>query len=146
MFSLQQGDELVFQISSIEQDLMSSHASLETTGILTPPKRKRKKSLLYSNHDHQQEDKYGGSSTCTTTGSNGNKEKIKMTAHRDVERLRRKEMAELYASLRSLLPLEYVKVRKLVPSFSPLLSLSSSEKIRPSPNPAQDLVLPGNRP
>lgn len=114
MFSLQQGDELVFQISSIEQDLISSHASLETTGILTPPKRKRKKSLLYSNHDHQQEDKYGGSSTCTTTGSNGNKEKIKMTAHRDAERLRRKEMAELYASLRSSLPLEYVKGKRSI--------------------------------
>ncbi|XP_058205691.1 transcription factor bHLH36-like [Rhododendron vialii] len=114
MFSLQQGDDLAFQISSIEQDLISSHASLETTGILTPPKRKRKKSLLYSNHDHQKEDKYGGSSTCTTTGSNGNKEKIKMTAHRDVERLRRKEMAELYASLRSLLPLEYVKGKRSI--------------------------------
>jgi len=95
MFSLQQSDELVFQISSIEQDLISSHASLDTTGLLsTPPagKRKRKKLL---------QDKHG---SCTTT----------TITHRDVERQRRQEMAKLYASLRTLLPHEYVKGKRSI--------------------------------
>ncbi|XP_058205690.1 transcription factor bHLH120-like [Rhododendron vialii] len=100
MFSLQHGDELVFQISKIEQDLISARASLDSTHLISTPqagKKKRKKS--YSN---PQKDKY-----------ENNNEK-KMIAHRDVERQRRQEMAKLYASLRSLLPAEYVKGKRSV--------------------------------
>lgn len=111
MFPLQHGDELVFQISKIEQDLISARASLDSTHLIssTPPagKKKRKKKS-YSN---QQEDTY-----------ENNNEK-KMIAHRDVERQRRQEMAKLYASLRSLLPAEYVRVRKSS-LFSKALSFS----------------------
>ncbi|KAG5558469.1 hypothetical protein RHGRI_008415 [Rhododendron griersonianum] len=100
MFTLQHGDELVFQISKIEQDLISTRASLDSTHLTsTPPAGKKKRKKSYSN---QQEDKY-----------ENNNEK-KMIAHRDVERQRRQEMAKLYASLRSLLPAEYVKGKRSV--------------------------------
>jgi len=108
MFSLQQGNELVFQISSTEQDLISSHASLETTGLVStaPPPGKRKRKKLYTN----QPVRYG-SCTTTVTSKNENYEQ-RMLAHRDLERQRRQEMAKLYESLRSLLPPEYVKGKR----------------------------------
>ncbi|XAR71766.1 hypothetical protein NMG60_11018176 [Bertholletia excelsa] len=81
-----------FPAQQVEQDLVLGCASPEAS--LTTGKRRRK---LLVTHAEAEED------------GDGDKKKI---LHRDIERQRRQEMASLHASLRSLLPLEYIRGKR----------------------------------
>ncbi|KAF3433079.1 hypothetical protein FNV43_RR24181 [Rhamnella rubrinervis] len=107
MFPLHQSNELVFQISpnphkkhKISEDLILGHASLDVDVFDNIKKRKPAITTNLKTNDY--------------LNSNTNKKKKTATDqktmnHRDSERLRRQEMATLYASLRSLLPHELIK-------------------------------------
>lgn len=118
MFPLQQGNEMVIQFSGcphyrqhqISEDLIldgHSHASQEDMISFSDKKlhgdrtsTSRPKKLLYGSCDDQINHEI----------SNDKHKKNKKIVHREIERQRRQEMATLYASLRSLLPLEFIKV------------------------------------
>ncbi|KAJ4829746.1 hypothetical protein Tsubulata_043741 [Turnera subulata] len=113
MFPLHQGNELCFKISSnpheehkILQDLMLTHASVGTasTDIANNymGKGRRRKLIPVENNKVMAKD---------DNSTSNNKKKI---LHRNIERQRRQEMATLYTSLRSLLPLEYIKGKRSI--------------------------------
>lgn len=115
MYPLQHNDELAdhHQIPYIpncqpdksQQDLITLKSNINlpviiSSGKIRQPPEKRRLSQTQTqtqnidgpNHDH----------------------KLKRIMHRDIERQRRQEMANLYASLRSLLPLEYIKGKRSI--------------------------------
>ncbi|CAK9161026.1 unnamed protein product [Ilex paraguariensis] len=103
MFPLQQSDELVFQIApnpgqqpQIQKDLRMS-SSLERSTLITYNVEERCEKLPVFRDNPDESTKDG---------------KRKRTMHKDIERQRRQEMTNLYASLRSLLPLEYIKGKR----------------------------------
>lgn len=109
MFPLQRGNELVIQFSNsphhhlqhkMSQDLiLDDYASLDvndsnqkfSTSSISQPTKKLFYGANKKNHDYSNEHK-------------------KKMIHKEIERQRRQEMATFYASLRSLLPLEFIKV------------------------------------
>ncbi|GKA68966.1 Myc-type, basic helix-loop-helix domain-containing protein [Tanacetum coccineum] len=115
MFSFQQSDELVFhQIPSLisfqqpatnQQDLIvedKDHVTME--GITNKSVSKTRK---------RQEDQSPSSSkpnSATPEDSTKDEHTQRKLVHREIERQRRQDMAKLYASLRGLLPLEFVKI------------------------------------
>ncbi|KAI3471082.1 hypothetical protein Pfo_027745 [Paulownia fortunei] len=98
MFPSQDSNELLFQEPSLfQKDLIFDDAFLEGSNLATgntKTKQRRSKSSLQENN-----------------GEQTNESKLKKLMHRDIERQRRQEMANLLASLRSLLPLQYIKAR-----------------------------------
>lgn len=109
MFPLHSGDELFFNASNphqqynIPEDLIFGRDSQDASNITnnSGKSRRRRKSCAMD--------------TADDTNSDNNKKKM---MHRDIERQRRQEMATLHASLRSLLPLEYIKVNNPIYSSS----------------------------
>ncbi|XP_021827032.1 transcription factor bHLH120-like isoform X1 [Prunus avium] len=100
MFPLHQGKKLVFQTSSnppqkhtISEDRILGHA-------ISTGKSRRRKLVAAFNYD------------MIDQNSNDHNKKKKMMMHRENERQRRQEMGTLHASLRSLLPLEFIKQGK----------------------------------
>lgn len=119
MFPLHTGDELFFNnVSStshhqykIPQDLILGHASVDGC-------------IINDNMGKSRRPKTCSMDTEKIPVDNKNNNNKKMM-HRDIERQRRQEMATLYASLRSLLPLEFIKVKNPIFSFPfPLCSSS----------------------
>ena len=109
MFPLHQGNELLFQIPytpskqhTFQQDMIRDHALLEADN-LSSHKGKSPARKLFA-RDNKDEIMNDG-------------KRMKQIMHRDIERQRRQDMSTLYTSLRSLLPLEYIKVKNLLYTF-----------------------------
>lgn len=100
MFPLHQGNELLFQIPytpsqqyyTFQQDMIRD----DEAGNLSSHKGKNRTRKLLARDNNDE--------------SSNDGKKMKKIMHRDMERQRRQDMATLYTSLRSLLPLEYIKV------------------------------------
>ncbi|XP_048228535.1 transcription factor bHLH36 isoform X2 [Ricinus communis] len=117
MFPLQQGNELCFKISSnphqqqhtlIPQDLILDHPELlhACTDVTHNVGKSRRQKLMSADNNNKNDHGINTPSLITN-------DKKKMM-HRDIERQRRQEMATLHASLRSLLPLEYIKGKRSI--------------------------------
>ncbi|WVZ14168.1 hypothetical protein V8G54_011734 [Vigna mungo] len=108
MFPFQRGNELVIQFSNsphhhqqheISQDLiLDDYASLDDNLSGKNFSRTQSENLFYEpnikNHDSN--------------------EHMKKMIHKEIERQRRQEMATSYASLRSLLPLQFIKGKRSI--------------------------------
>ncbi|TKY51227.1 dimerization protein [Spatholobus suberectus] len=107
MFPLQRGNELVFQFSNglhqqhkISEDLiLDDHDNSPLVGYTDKKLRSsHPKKLFYE----------------AGTSHANSKEYTKKMVHREIERQRRQEMATLHASLRSLIPLDFIKGKRSI--------------------------------
>ena len=109
MFPTEQSDDILFhhdphQEDFLQQDLILGQASLEG-GNLTNKMRKGKQKILATAKDNDGNDNINNS--------------VKKIMRKEIERQRRQHMSMLNASLRSLLPLESIKViTTSIPLFS----------------------------
>ncbi|KAK7343639.1 hypothetical protein VNO77_12542 [Canavalia gladiata] len=109
MFPFQRGNELVIQFSNtlhsqhkISQDLILDHHHHHPNSD--------KKLLLANATTHPNKLSYGDDMTHAANS----KDYTKKMVHREIERQRRQEMATLHASLRSLLPLDFIKGKRSI--------------------------------
>ncbi|KAJ6358418.1 hypothetical protein OIU76_000177 [Salix suchowensis] len=103
MFPLHQGDELCFNTSSnphqqhsIPQDLiLAQYAALHGSDTATKMENGRRRNLI-------------------SMDNNNEVARDQKMMHRNIERQRREEMTTLYASLRALLPLDFIKGKRSI--------------------------------
>ncbi|CAI9768216.1 unnamed protein product [Fraxinus pennsylvanica] len=110
-FPLQQNDDLSFQDPSVfDQDLGiledllvdKDLPGMDNYNLTIPTCSKKMKRKPFSGNQGKELDGVSAEN------------KSRKVLHRDFERQRRQEMKKLYASLRSLLPLEYIKGKRAV--------------------------------
>ncbi|KAK4489490.1 hypothetical protein RD792_005299 [Penstemon davidsonii] len=101
MFSFQHSDDSLFE----DPLLIFKTDSILDPSLSFDPIAKISKKRPRISKSHIQEKK---------NDEENNEGKIKKVMHRDIERQRRQEMGSLYASLRTLLPLEYIKGKRSI--------------------------------
>ncbi|CAJ1977130.1 unnamed protein product [Sphenostylis stenocarpa] len=110
MFPLQRGNELVIQFSNglqpqhkISKDLILDEHNIDNSPLVAYSLKKlrtsRPNKLFYA---------------ANTSQANSEEQYAKKMIHREIERQRRQEMATLHASLRSLLPLPFIKGKRSI--------------------------------
>ncbi|KAL3521472.1 hypothetical protein ACH5RR_019621 [Cinchona calisaya] len=103
MYPFQQSNELENQIPYIPcqpDQILDNLVTFDNTSTLPPTigkKQRRSSSEIQENGSQENEHNM-----------------LKRIMHRDIERQRRQEMANLHASLRSLLPVEYIKGKRAI--------------------------------
>ncbi|KAK8657160.1 hypothetical protein V6N13_035415 [Hibiscus sabdariffa] len=114
MFPLQQSDELVYQIFSttnhhkIPQDLITGHSTAVEANPVVPNSMGKSRGRKACRMEVAAAGGGGGGGEGLAACDKYKKQKL----HREIERQRRQEMASLYASLRALLPGEYIKGKR----------------------------------
>ncbi|KAL2527159.1 Transcription factor bHLH [Abeliophyllum distichum] len=104
MFTVQQSNELVLPVEDdkILEELLADHVLLSGSGTNSTNRDTKKRQRISSASIQENKD---------VSGNEINKKKV---VHREIEKQRRQEMTKLCASLRSLLPVEYLKGKRSV--------------------------------